>query len=156
VLQRAAKNGHLQQLTHVSETSHCLKRHAQQLIKRVGHDAASQQVGEALLQLVAAGNTSQTYSTAGTSTGTASTAAHADAEQLFDAFGAKHVLRFGSTRVLQAAVDARLVSLEEALAQTCRREPGIFLQLLEHNVDALDRIGAERVRGLRLHLGQYC
>jgi hypothetical protein len=58
------------------------------------------------------------------------------------------VLRFGSTRVLQAAVDAKLVSLEEALAQACRREPSIFLQLLEVNIDALDRGLAARVRDL--------
>lgn len=146
VLQQAAKAGQLQQL--LSQHSHSLQRHAKQLLKRVGHDTSGQQLGAALLPLaVAAAGAGGPQGLPSGAPSSSTTEPEAQARQLVAAVGTKHLLRFASTGVVQAAIDAQLVSAADALQQACRRDPGCFLRLLEDNLHQLHSYDASKVGG---------
>jgi len=144
LLQQAAKVGQQQQL--LGQHSDSLQRHASRLLKRVGHDAAGQQVGEALLLLAGAAAAAAGPSPMETSTGSASNLT-AQALVLVTAVGTKYLLRFGSRDMVQAAVDAQLVTASDALQQACRRDPGNFLQLLDSSLDKHPKAVADQVGG---------
>jgi hypothetical protein len=148
-LHKAAQHDQLQKI--VSKDAVRLRSHVKQLLKRVGHDTAGQQVGQALLQLLAAPASAAVHVS---TTSTAAADHITEVQQLVAAVGAKHLLRFGSPALVQAAVDAQLVSIVAALQQACRKDPGTFLQLLEQNLAGLDKYTAEQVSTMAFCAGE--
>jgi hypothetical protein len=96
---------------------------AKRIIKRAKHRKAGRAVGQKLLSLC--------QSTA--SVPAAETSKTPQSESLL-----KYKLRFGDADGIQQLIECNQVTVADALAQSCRSEPSLFLRQLRDNLDVIE------------------
>eukprot|EP00775_Hariotina_reticulata_P010888 gene10888-11042_t len=93
------------------------------IIKRAKHRAGGRAVGKKLLGLCQSSSTVPTSETS---------------QNPQSDFLSKYKLRFGDADGIQQLIDCNQVTVAEALAQSCRSEPSLFLRQLRDNLDVVE------------------